>query len=73
MKTFKELSLINKVNPKLNLNIAFEEQKLIENMSVDKKRTRDKLVFILLEKIGMAKIKKDISVAEITKAIRSLA
>ena len=65
--------LINKVNPKLNLNIAFEEQKLIENMSVDKKRTGDKLVFILLEKIGLAKIKKDISVAEITKAIRSLA
>ena len=66
-------SLINKVNPKLNLNIAFEEQKLIENMSVDKKRTGDQLVFILLEKIGLAKIKKDISVAEITKAIRSLA
>ena len=66
-------SLINKVNPKLNLNIAFEEKKLIENMSADKKRTGDKLVFILLEKIGLAKIKKDISVAEITKAIRSLA
>ena len=66
-------SLIDKVNPELNLNIAFEDEKLIENMSVDKKRTGDKLVFILLEEIGLAKIKKDISVADITKAIRSLA
>ena len=66
-------SLINKVNPKLNLNIAFEEQKLIENMSVDKKRIGDKLVFILLEEIGVAKIKKDISVADIATAITSLA
>ena len=66
-------SLINKINPQLNLNIDFEDQKLIENMSVDKKRTGDKLVFILLEEIGVAKIKKDISVADIATAIKSLA
>ena len=66
-------SLINKTNPQLNLNIDFEDQKLIENMSVDKKRIGDKLVFILLEEIGVAKIKKDISVADIATAITSLA
>ena len=66
-------SLINKINPQLNLNIDFEDQKLIENMSVDKKRIGDKLVFILLEEIGVAKIKKDISVADIATAITSLA
>ena len=66
-------SLINKINPQLNLNIYFEDQKLIENMSVDKKRIGDKLVFILLEEIGVAKIKKDISVADIATAITSLA
>ena len=69
----KAKKLISKANPDLNLKIAFDEKKLIENMSVDKKRIGDKLVFILLEEIGVAKIKKDISVADIATAITSLA
>lgn len=64
--------LIVEANPKLDIKIAFENKKLIQNMSVDKKRSGDKLIFILLEEIGRAKIKKDIDVSEITQAICSL-
>ena len=64
--------LITKANPDLNLKIAFDEKKLIENMSVDKKRVGDKLIFVLLEDIGRAKVEADIDVSEIVKAIQSL-
>ena len=64
--------LITKANPDLNLKIAFDEKKLIENMSVDKKRVGDKLIFVLLEEIGRAKVEADIDESEIVKAIQSL-
>ena len=64
--------LISKANPDLNLRIAFDEMKLIENMSVDKKRAGDKLIFVLLEEIGRAKVEADIDESEIVKAIQSL-
>ena len=41
-------------------------------MSVDKKREGNKLIFVLLEKIGQAKVKADIDKSEIVKAIQSL-
>ena len=41
-------------------------------MSVDKKRSGNKLVFIVLSKIGQAEIKTDIKESEIAKAIQSL-
>ena len=41
-------------------------------MSVDKKRSGNKLVFIVLNKIGQAKIKTDIKKPELIKAIQSL-
>ena len=65
-------NLIIKANPDLNIKNAFEEKKLIENMSVDKKRSGDKLTFILLKDIGQAKIKTDIDENDIAVAIRSL-
>ena len=55
-----------------NLKITFDEKKLLENMSVDKKREGNKLIFVLLEKIGQAKVKADIDKSEIVKAIQSL-
>ena len=68
----KSKKLISKANPDLNLKIAFDEKKLIENMSVDKKRVGDKLIFVLLEEIGRAKVEADIDESEIVKAIQSL-
>ena len=68
----KSKRLISKANPDLNLKITFDEKKLLENMSVDKKRKGNKLIFILLEKIGQAKVKADIDESEIVKAIQSL-
>ena len=65
----KSKKLITKVNPDLNLKIAFDEKKLIENMSVDKKREGKKLIFVLLEEIGHAKVKADIDKSKIVKAI----
>jgi len=65
-------NLIIKANPDLNIKNAFEEKKLIENMSVDKKRSGDKLTFILLKDIGQAKIKTNIDENDIATAIRSL-
>ena len=41
-------------------------------MSVDKKRAGNQLIFIILEKIGKAKIKTDIDESKIVKAIKSL-
>ena len=64
--------LIMRANPNLNIKINFEEKKLIDNMSVDKKRAGDNLTFILLKEIGQAKIKTDIKEDDIAKAIRSL-
>ena len=64
--------LIIKANPNLNLKKAFEEKRLIENMSVDKKKAGDKLTFILLKEIGKVKIRTDIAESHIAKAIRSL-
>jgi len=68
----KSKKLISKANPDLNLKIAFDEEKLLENMSVDKKRIGNKLIFVLLEEIGLAKVKADIDKSKIVKAIRSL-
>ena len=68
----KSKKLISKVNPDLNLKNTFDERKLLENMSVDKKREGDKLIFVLLEKIGRAKVKADIDESKIAKAIQSL-
>ncbi len=68
----KSKKLISKANPDLNLKIAFDEKKLIENMSVDKKKVGDKLIFVLLEEIGRAKAKADIDDSEIVKAIQLL-
>ena len=64
--------LINKANPDLNFKNAFDENKLLENMSVDKKREGDKLIFVLLEKIGRAAVKANIDESKIVKAIQSL-
>ena len=64
--------LIQEANPTLNLSNNFDEEKLIENMSVDKKRAGNQLIFIILEKIGKAKIKTDIDESKIVKAIKSL-
>ncbi len=64
--------LISKANPNLDFKINFEEKKLIKNMSVDKKRVGNNLTFILLKKIGQAKINTDIEEADIAKAIHSL-
>ena len=64
--------LIIKANPNLNLKKAFEEKRLIENMSVDKKKAGDKLTFILLKEIGKVKIRTDIAESHIARAIRSL-
>ena len=69
----KSKDLIVKANPDLNIKNSFEEKKLIENMSVDKKKSGDKLTFILLEEIGQAKINTEIKENDIAKAIRSLA
>ena len=68
----KSKKLISKANPDLNLKNTFDEKKLLENMSVDKKREGDKLIFVLLEKIGRAKVKADIDESKIAKAIQSL-
>ena len=68
----KSKKLIGKANPDLNLKIAFDEKKLIENMSVDKKRAGNKIFFVLLEEIGQAKVKTDIDESSIVKAIHSL-
>ena len=38
----------------------------------DKKRSGNKLIFIVLEKIGQAKIKTDIDESKIAKAIQSM-
>ncbi len=65
-------NLISKANPDLNLKNTFDDKKLLENMSVDKKREGDKLIFILLERIGRAKIEADIDESKIAKAIESL-
>jgi len=68
----KSKKLISKANPDLNFKNTFDENKLLENMSVDKKREGDKLIFVLLEKIGRAKVKADIDESKIVKAIQSL-
>ena len=68
----KSKELISKANPDLNFKITFDENKLLENMSVDKKREGSKLIFVLLEKIGRAKVKADIDESKIVKAIQSL-
>ena len=68
----KSKKLISKANPNLNLKNTFDEKKLLENMSVDKKREGNKLNFVLLEKIGRAKVKADIDESKIVKAIQSL-
>ena len=68
----KSKKLISKANPDLNLKIAFDEKKLIENMSVDKKREGKKLIFVLLEEIGHAKVKADFDKSNIVKAIQTL-
>jgi len=68
----KSKKLISKANPDLNLKNTFDDRKLLENMSVDKKREGDKLIFVLLEKIGRAKVKADIDESKIAKAIQSL-
>ena len=68
----KSKKLIGKANPDLNLKIAFDEKKLIENMSVDKKRAGNKIFFVLLEEIGQAKVQTDIDESSIVKAIQSL-
>jgi 3-dehydroquinate synthase len=68
----KSKKLIGKANPDLNLKIAFDEKKLLKNMSVDKKRMGNKLIFVLLEEIGRAKVKADIDESKIVKAIQSL-
>ena len=68
----KSKKLISKATPDLNLKNTFDEKKLLENMSVDKKREGDKLIFILLERIGRAKVKADIDESTIVKAIQSL-
>ncbi len=69
----KAKNLIIKSNPNLSLAYVFDEKKLIKNMSVDKKRSGNELSFILLEKIGQAKVKKGIDISKITKAIQTLA
>jgi len=63
--------LITKANPNINLINTFDDKRLIENMSVDKKRSGNKMIFIVLNRIGQAKIKTDIKEAEIAKAIKS--
>ena len=68
----KSKKLISKANPDLNFKNTFDENKLLENMSVDKKREGSKLIFVLLEKIGRAKVKADIDESKILKAIQSL-
>ena len=68
----KSKNLISKANPDLNFKNTFDENKLLGNMSVDKKREGDKLIFVLLEKIGRAKVKADIDESKIVKAIQSL-
>ena len=64
--------LISRANPNTSLLNTFDANQLMENMSVDKKRLGNKLIFILLNKIGQAKIKTDIKESEIAKAIQSL-
>jgi len=64
--------LINIANPNISLINTFDYKKLMENMSVDKKRSGNKLIFIVLNKIGQAKIKTDIEESGIVKAIQSL-
>ncbi len=68
----KSKELISKANPDLNLKITFDEKKILENMSVDKKREGNKQIFVLLEKIGQAKVKAGIDESKIVKAIQSL-
>ena len=68
----KSKKLISKANPDLNFKNTFDENKLLDNMSVDKKREGDKLIFVLLEEIGRAKVKADIDESKILKAIQSL-
>ena len=64
--------LISKASPNLSLVNTFDDKKLMENMSVDKKRSGNKLNFIVLNKIGQAKITSDIKESEISLAIQSL-
>ncbi len=64
--------LINKASPNINLKSTFDVKTLIRNMSVDKKRSSNKLTFITLKEIGKAEIKTDISESKIAKAIKSL-
>jgi len=68
----KSKQLISTANPDLNFKITFDEKKLLENMSVDKKRKGNKLMFVLLERIGQAKVKADIGESKIVEAIKSL-
>ena len=68
----KSKQLISKANPDLNLKINFDKKRLLENMSVDKKREGNKLIFILLKEIGQAKIKSDIDESKVLEAIQSL-
>ena len=68
----KSKKLISKANPDLNFKNTFDENKLLDNMSVDKKREGDKLIFVLLEEIGRAKVKADIDESKVLKAIQSL-
>jgi len=70
LKRSKEL--ISRANPNISLVNTFDDKQLMENMSVDKKRSGNKLIFIVLNKIGQAKIKTDIKESEIVKAIQSL-
>ena len=64
--------LINIASPNTSLINTFDDKKLIENMSVDKKRLGNKLIFIVLSEIGQASIKSDIKESVIAKAIQSL-
>ena len=64
--------LINVANPNISQVNTFDDKQLVENMSVDKKRSGNQLIFIVLSEIGKANIKSDIKESAITKAIQSL-
>tara|TARA_B100000700_G_scaffold268557_1_gene309316 strand:+ start:1075 stop:2151 length:1077 start_codon:yes stop_codon:yes gene_type:complete len=64
--------LINVANPNISQVYTFDDKQLFENMSVDKKRSGNQLIFIVLSEIGKANIKSDIKESAITKAIQSL-
>tara|TARA_B100000579_G_C22759194_1_gene818077 strand:- start:153 stop:1229 length:1077 start_codon:yes stop_codon:yes gene_type:complete len=70
LKRSKEL--IGRANPNISLVNTFNDKQLIKNMSVDKKRSGNKLIFIVLNKIGQAIIQSDVKESEIAKAIQSL-